>query len=133
MNCMLSVVIIWSFWNMTSFNTTLGVNEVLWANGIIKKKIACSFCQNKLFHWMNIGTIFLQLVIINAYNCPNTWFFCFHHFWINMNIESVLIPCKFNHYYKMWVQFISPRSLNQWIHYFFTSPHPLQLVNSFKI
>jgi hypothetical protein len=39
----------------------------------------------------------------------------------------------FNHYYKMWVEFTSPCSLNQWIHYFFISPHPLQLVNSLKI
>jgi hypothetical protein len=26
------------------------------------------------------------------------------------------------HYYKMWVQFISPHSLGQWIHCFFTGP-----------
>jgi hypothetical protein len=31
------------------------------------------------------------------------------------------------------VQFISPRSLEQWIHYFFTSPRSLQLMNSLKI
>jgi hypothetical protein len=35
--------------------------------------------------------------------------------------------------YKMWVQFISLHSLYQWIHYFFTGPRSLQLVNSFKI
>jgi hypothetical protein len=37
------------------------------------------------------------------------------------------------HYYKMWVQFTSPRSLDQWIHYFFIGPRSLQPVNSFKI
>ncbi len=39
---------------------------------------------------------------------------------------------KLFHYYKMWVQFISPCSLDQWIHYFFTSPHSLQPMNSLK-
>jgi hypothetical protein len=33
----------------------------------------------------------------------------------------------------MWVRFISLYSLDQWIHYFFTSPLSLQLVNSLKI
>jgi len=37
------------------------------------------------------------------------------------------------HYYKMWVQFTSPRSLDQWIHCFFIGPCSLQPVNSFKI
>ncbi len=37
------------------------------------------------------------------------------------------------HYYKMWVQFISLRSLDQWIHWFFVGPCSLQLVNSLKI
>ncbi len=37
------------------------------------------------------------------------------------------------HYYKMWVQFSNPYSPNQWIHCFFTGPHSLQPVNSFKI
>jgi len=33
----------------------------------------------------------------------------------------------------MWVQFTSPYSLDQWIHYFFTGPGSLQPVNSLKI
>jgi hypothetical protein len=33
----------------------------------------------------------------------------------------------------MWVQFISPRSLDQWIHCFFISLRSLQPVNSFTI
>ncbi len=37
------------------------------------------------------------------------------------------------HHYKMWVQFISPRSLNQWIHCFFIGPCSLQPMNSLKI
>jgi hypothetical protein len=37
------------------------------------------------------------------------------------------------HSYKMWVQFISPCSLDQQIHYFFTGPHSLQPMNSLKI
>jgi hypothetical protein len=36
-------------------------------------------------------------------------------------------------YYKMWVQFTSPHSLDQWIHYFSISPCLLKLVNSLKI
>ncbi len=37
-----------------------------------------------------------------------------------------------NHYYKMWVQFINPYLVDQWIHCFFTGPHSLQPVNSLK-
>jgi len=37
------------------------------------------------------------------------------------------------HYYKMWVQFINICSLDQWTHYFFTSPHSIQPINSLKI
>jgi hypothetical protein len=37
------------------------------------------------------------------------------------------------HYYKMWVQFTSPCSLDQWIHCFFIGLRSLQPVNSFKI
>jgi hypothetical protein len=33
----------------------------------------------------------------------------------------------------MWVQFINPHSLNQWIHYSPTSPRLLRLMNSLKI
>ncbi len=43
----------------------------------------------------------------------------------NLNFEM--------HYYKMWVQFIGPHSLDQLIHCFFTIPHSLQLMNSLKI
>jgi hypothetical protein len=44
-----------------------------------------------------------------------------------------LLKKLINHYYKMWVQFTSPHSLDQWIHCFFSSPHSLQPVNSLKI
>ncbi len=37
------------------------------------------------------------------------------------------------HYNKMWVHFISPHSLDQWIHCFFTGPYSLQPMNSLKI
>ncbi len=43
------------------------------------------------------------------------------------------LACHDIHYYKMWVQFINPCSLDQWIHYFPTSPHLLRLLNSLKI
>jgi hypothetical protein len=36
------------------------------------------------------------------------------------------------HYYKMWVQFIDPYSLNQWIHYIPTKSCSLCRMNSFK-
>ncbi len=50
-------------------------------------------------------------------------------------IPEISAPVKREpkHYYKMWVQFTNPYSLDQWIHYFFTSPCSLQLVNSLKI
>jgi hypothetical protein len=37
------------------------------------------------------------------------------------------------HYYKMWVQFIGPRSLDQWIHYFPTKFCSLWPMNSLNI
>jgi len=61
------------------------------------------------------------------------------------SISNALPPCKkvdckieivlgiTSHYYKMWVQFISPHSLDQWIHYFPISPYLLRPVNSLKI
>jgi hypothetical protein len=37
------------------------------------------------------------------------------------------------HYYKMWVEFMNPRSIDQWIHCFFTGHHSLEPVNLPKI
>jgi hypothetical protein len=37
------------------------------------------------------------------------------------------------HYYKMWVQFTSPHSLGQWIHYFPIRSHSLWPMNSLNI
>jgi hypothetical protein len=49
----------------------------------------------------------------------------------NLNIYN---PFRlFFHYFKTWVQFTSPRSQDQWIHCFFTSPCSLQIMNSLKI
>jgi hypothetical protein len=45
--------------------------------------------------------------------------------------EKKIVWC--NQYYKMWVQFINPHSLDQWIHYYPTSPHLLRLANALKI
>jgi hypothetical protein len=39
--------------------------------------------------------------------------------------KKVLITTLyFKYYYKMWVQFIIPHSLDQWIHYFSTDASP---------
>jgi hypothetical protein len=93
------------------FDSKLGANGTQWANGLLKKRITCLFCQIVFFIWTTFWILFfLQLVIINAYSCPNTW----HVF-----SSSFLNP--------------SPHSLDKWIHYFFISPHSLQLINSFKI
>jgi hypothetical protein len=53
-------------------------NEIKQTNNIILERTTCPFAQRLLFHiWMNFWTFFSQIVIINAYNCPNTWhFFC---------------------------------------------------------
>jgi hypothetical protein len=51
--------------------------------------------------------------------------------WMNTNFikhETIQIIM---HYYKMWVQFTSPCSLNQWIHYFFIGPRSLQPTSEF--
>ncbi len=54
--------------------------------------------------------------------------------WGNTSLISGLcVLVWIYHYYKMWVQFISPCSLDQWIHCFFISLHSLQPVNSLKI
>ncbi len=45
-----------------------------------------------------------------------------------MILKKVLV-----HYYKMWVQITSPRSLDQLIHYFFTSPCSLQPMKSLSV
>jgi hypothetical protein len=47
--------------------------------------------------------------------------------------EGRLHPVTNAHYYKMWVQFTSPHSIEEWICYFFTNPHSLQLMNWLKI
>jgi hypothetical protein len=129
MNYMLSQDAIWSFWNMTLLSTTLGANTIQSAHGITKKRTTCFFLPifSSSYEWI-LEQCFLRLVIINAYSCPNTW-----HVFFFFIFESVIIPYKFSHYYKMWVQFISFCSLDQWIHYFFISPHSLQLMNSLKI
>jgi hypothetical protein len=49
------------------------------------------------------------------------------------NAWGTCVALMIIHYYKMWVQFTSPRSLDQGIQYFFTNPRALQLVNSLKI
>jgi hypothetical protein len=46
---------------------------------------------------------------------------------------GLMIPTRFHHHYKMWVQFTNPHSLYQRIHCFPTSSHLLRLVNSLKI
>jgi hypothetical protein len=48
-------------------------------------------------------------------------------------IDEGFDTCKNLHYYEMWVQFISPCSLDYWIHYFFIGPRSLQLAKSLKI
>jgi len=62
--------------------------------------------------------------------------YLFLNLYLNKEVESNLFP-SFHyhslHYYKMWAQFTSPCSLDQWIHCFPTSPRSLQLVNSLKI
>jgi hypothetical protein len=37
------------------------------------KKGLYVFIPKNFFIWMNFGTMFLQLVIINVYSCPGTW------------------------------------------------------------
>jgi len=46
--------------------------------------------------------------------------------------EGRLHPVTNAHYYKMWVQFTSPHSIEEWICYFLSSPHSLQLMNWLK-
>jgi hypothetical protein len=48
-------------------------------------------------------------------------------------LGNIIGAIRGKHYYKMGVKFISPHSLDQWIHYFFIGPRSLQLVNSLKI
>jgi hypothetical protein len=63
------------------------------------------------------------------------WLWNLHHDGIKIGFAYMVWfsnACEKN-YYKMWVQFTSPYSPNQWIHCFFIGPHSLQLVNSLKI
>jgi hypothetical protein len=51
----------------------MGANGIQQANKItIKKGLYVFFNQKNLFIWINFGTIFLQLVVINAHGCPST-------------------------------------------------------------
>jgi hypothetical protein len=52
---------------------------------------------------------------------------CHLNFDINYNVLDFNITYFLHsHYYKMWVQFTSPRLLDQRIHCFLTNPHSLQ-------
>ncbi len=55
-------------------NTQVGANGIQWVNEITRKKGLHVFFVNFFFsnEWI-LKQMFLQLVIINAYNCPNTW------------------------------------------------------------
>ncbi len=51
--------------------------------------------------------------IVNMTTC---WFFGYFICYANALSNCVNIYLWYEHYYKMWVQFTSPRSLDQWIH-----------------
>jgi len=63
---------------MKSKIASIGANKMQWTNNITLDKDFMSFCPKItfsyewIFHW-NI----LQIVIKNAYSCPNTWFYLF--------------------------------------------------------
>jgi hypothetical protein len=80
-----------------NLNLWWGANEIQWTNMITLEKDYMSFFPEFLFTWINFGIIFLQLVIVNFFSCPNTWhvflFIIFEKIWI---FEGVPIPCKFN-------------------------------------
>jgi hypothetical protein len=42
----------------TSMMKPQGANGIHWANRIIGKRTTCPYCQNKLFHMNEFGTIF---------------------------------------------------------------------------
>jgi hypothetical protein len=72
----------------------------------------------------------LKIVDLSIKWATNTWFCgswnkCSSPIW---NHSSMYV-----HYYKMWVQFTSLRSLGQWIHYFPTMSCSLWPVNSLNI
>jgi hypothetical protein len=81
-----------------------------------------------------------QLVLCWFYH--ENWRF-FYVFWNNQDQwlsdsdcfqqTRINISLILKHYYKMWVQFVGPHSLDDWIHCFLSSPYSRQLVNSLKI
>ncbi len=81
------------------------------------------------FYWICILHVWLG----NSWEFVQTSFFVILTS-INLTKENIIEYCgTWIHYYKMWVQFTSPRSLDQRIHCFFTGPRSLQPMNSFKI
>jgi hypothetical protein len=66
-----------------------------------------------------------QTILHMCVTCPNPIMDVIYFFHLMVQLSK--------HYYKMWVQFISPHSLDQWIHYFPTKSCSLQIVNSLKI
>ncbi len=59
-----------------------------------------------------------------------TFFFYFN---VGSYIQVQNFGVMFYNYYKMFVQFTSPCSLDQLIHYFPTNSYLLKAMNSFKI
>jgi len=73
---------------------------------------------------------FFHLSIVGLLQFTYTTYWSIHNLTYSPNVLYIFFG---NQYYKMWVHFTSPSSLDQWIHYFPSRSHSLQPINSLKM
>ncbi len=117
-----SKLVMWKsimFWNWP-WKNLLSLTE--WWFALLSSPHSTIFGWNKA---RNVKKLSIKVSL--KYKCV------FSHLHKCLNSNHMLHLQVFIHYYKMWVQFVSPCSLDQWIHYFFIGPYSLQIVNSLQI
>jgi hypothetical protein len=100
-----------------------------------------SYCPmfTSIMIWTNykqIYYIFTHFLVLQLVSLVVVFFLVKYCYFLTKKLGNfvflVLVQLIFYHYYKMWIQFISPHSMDWWIHYL-TNPHAMGLVNSLKI
>jgi hypothetical protein len=117
--CELYVIIISIFYHkeLVTINSSPLASKVWWTLTLVARVLAKSIVD----YYFYVGRVTRQLSKWPTGEIPLEKKVDANPLWI------------FIHYYKMWVQFISPHSLDQWIHCLFTHPRSLQPLNSLII
>ncbi len=67
-------------------NILLGANNIQWANTITLEKTMFFFPKFVFSYEWTLEKNVLQLVIINSYSCPSTWYVISSSFLLSMNL-----------------------------------------------